>query len=116
MKTVSVSEHPEELEQGGKDSSKIFLMGLQSSNKKKIILGVLVLVGIVLAFVIGYLVRRAVHKPKCPSSSAGTWTTGSQGQSQAQREAIYKDVLKSLKAENLEKNLKYVNLFISFSD
>ena len=113
MKAVSVNEHSEELEHQGKDSSKIFLMGFQSSNKKKIILGVLVLVGIVLAFVIGYLVRRAVHKPKCPSLSAGT---RSQGQSQAQREAIYKDVLKSLKAENLEKNLKYVNLFISFHD
>ena len=73
-------------------------------NRKLIIIAVLVTFAVVLAFVVGYLVRRAVHKPKCDTPAAG----GSSGKSMAQKEIEWDSIVKMIDAAKIDANMKYV--------
>ena len=70
------------------------------NRKTLIVIGVAV-VAAVLAFVVGYLVRRAVHAPKC----SGAEPSGA-ARSMAQREKDWDTIVKKLDPKNIDANMK----------
>ena len=72
-------------------------------NRKLIIIAVLVTFAVVLAFVVGYLVRRAVHKPKCDNPAPAG---GSSGKSMAQKEIEWDSIVKMIDAAKIDANMK----------
>lgn len=79
-------------------------------SRKGWIITAITVIGVALAFVVGYLVRRSVHKPECGSSSSSTTS-----KSMAQRQQDWEAIVKNIKAENIDANLKYGNYFIIHS-
>lgn len=78
-------------------------------NRKLIIIAVLVTFAVVLAFVVGYLVRRAVHKPKCDTPTA---KGGSSGKSMAQKQVEWDSIVKMIDATKIDANMKYVEFIL----
>lgn len=70
------------------------------NRKTLIVIGVAV-VAAVLAFVVGYLVRRAVHAPECSSN-----VPGGAARSMAQREKDWNTIVKKLDPKKIDANMK----------
>ena len=73
-------------------------------SRKAVVIAAVAVVGVTLSFVVGYLVRRAVHKPTC--SSSGTGSSGATGRPMVQREKDWDIIVKKIVASNIDANVK----------
>ena len=71
-------------------------------SRKTLTVAAVGVVAVVLAFVVGYFVRRAVHKPKC--SSRGS--SGATARPMVQREKDWDIIVKKIDASNIDANVK----------
>ena len=77
------------------------MVNLKMVNKRALIVAGIAVVAVVLAFVVGYLVRRAVHKPTCDST-----VPSASARSMAEREKDWEMIVKKLDATKIDANMK----------
>ena len=82
-------------------SPKLIVPDKRSLRRQYIVLFVAAVLALLIAFVIGYLVRRGHHTAKCPNVKTAT-----DSENQKVRDDRYQSIVDSMKANNIKSNLR----------